>query len=435
MKEYMNLENREYVFKVLDGIANCNFLVDDPGTRQDVIQVFEYSLGYYSAWFDKGPEHSLFRQSWSVGAVLACKCYADDSFVLSATLAKLGEAMELLEKHRDQIGVVPETRAERRLRAKKEEEDDKDKLKAKSEDDGDSEVKSEDDGNMSVKGEMDDEEEDEDDAKGFKKEEEAKGKVKAEDKAAVARSGAVAAKLARQPFVGMGMAAPVVPALLPEPLPSPGPAGSPLPSPCPLGSPSTDEGDDDDLEVLSSASSHVDVGSEDEVLDVGSDVDDEVKEEIELDDCESSDEEEEEEVSSEGEVEEVEGSVFPVPPPGKSLDVIREHFVERCLAALFQQRGPLWARPKIDAFFQDIFYRRSVFTPEQQTQVEAWQARIKTNQRLGERSVGEANNPLEAHRPVVDSRETRNIISADSNTWAAKQTFDSREASAQRVIR
>jgi len=406
MKEYMNLENREFVFKVLDDVANCSFLVDDPDSRQDVIQVFEYLLGYYSAWFEKGLESSLFGKCWSVGAVLACKCYTDDAFVLSSTIAKLAETMELLEKHRDQIGVLPETRAERLLRAKKEEEDDKGKWKAKSEDEGDDGVKSEEDGEGSVKGEL------EDGGTDCKEEqrEEAKGKVKPEEKAP--RSAMT------KPFVGM--AAPVAP------------MASPLPSPCPMGSPSTDDaGDDDDFEVLSSGSSHVDVESEDEVLDVGSDEDDEVKEEIDLDDGESS----AGEASSEGEVEEVEGSIFPVPPPGKSLDILRDHFVERCLAALFHQRGPMWARPKIDAFFQDIFYRRSVFSPAQQTQVEAWQSRIKTNQRLGDRAVGEANNPLEANRPVVDSRETRNIMDSDSNTWAGKQTFDSRESSAQRVIR
>lgn len=105
------------------------------------------------------------------------------------------------------------------------------------------------------------------------------------------------------------------------------------------------------------------------------------------------------------------------------------------MAALFLQRGPMWARPKIDAFFQDIFYRRSVFTQEQQTQLEGWQSRIKTNQRAAERVVGEANNPLEAHRPVIDSREMRTVIDSDSNAWAAKQTFDSRESNAGRVIR
>jgi len=37
----------------------------------------------------------------------------------------------------------------------------------------------------------------------------------------------------------------------------------------------------------------------------------------------------------------------------------------------------LWARPKIDAFFQDLFYRRSVFAAPQRIQIEAWQSRIK----------------------------------------------------------
>merc|ERR1712039_1157790 len=99
----------------------------------------------------------------------------------------------------------------------------------------------------------------------------------------------------------------------------------------------------------------------------------------------------------------------------ESVDLMRTHFVDRCLYALFQRRG--------------------VFTAKQQLQIEGWQSNIKTNQKLGERDVGEANNPLEAHRPVVDSRETLTLFDADSSSWAAKQTFDSREASAGKVIR
>eukprot|EP00439_Symbiodinium_sp_Y106_P030444 s2498_g3.t1 len=53
-----------------------------------------------------------------------------------------------------------------------------------------------------------------------------------------------------------------------------------------------------------------------------------------------------------------------------------------------------------------------------------------------EHKVGEANNILESGRPVVDSREMRQVVDADSNNWAAKQTFDSREKSgARHVIR
>jgi len=117
--------------------------------------------------------------------------------------------------------------------------------------------------------------------------------------------------------------------------------------------------------------------------------------------------------------------------------MVSEHFVFRCLGTLFQNRGPLWARPKIDAFFQDVFYRRSIFNPAQQVQVEAWQSRIKVMQKNGERDVGDANsNPLEAHRPVVDSREWSTDIDGAGSSWAAKQTFDSRDrCGGSRVIR
>jgi len=127
---------------------------------------------------------------------------------------------------------------------------------------------------------------------------------------------------------------------------------------------------------------------------------------------------------------------FKVPSTAAILRWTSENFVDRCLGTLFANRGPLWAQGKIDTFFQDVFYRRSVFKPQLQTQVEAWQARIKVLQKNGGRAVGEANNPLEAHRPVVDSRETRTVIDSDSNAWAAKQTFDSRDkCGGSRVIR
>jgi len=173
-----------------------------------------------------------------------------------------------------------------------------------------------------------------------------------------------------------------------------------------------------------------------ELIGLDSDSDDDVKEELissdesevkveEISDSDSEDE------SSSG-VEECSG--FIAPSMAKSLAQTRAHFVSRCLGTLFQQRNPMWARPKIDAFFQDVFYRRSIFAPDQQTQVEAWQARIKTLQKLGDNKVGEANNPLEANRPVIDSREMRTTFDADSNTWAAKQTFDSRDKNGARAV-
>lgn len=138
---------------------------------------------------------------------------------------------------------------------------------------------------------------------------------------------------------------------------------------------------------------------------------------------------------SSGEVEEIETPAFIVPTVLESVDMMRRHLVDRCLLSLFQHRGPLWARPKIDAFFQDVFYRRGALTPQQQLLVEGWQARIKSNQKVGARAVGETNNPMESQRPVIDSREMRSTFDAAGGDWAAKQTFDSRESCASKVIR
>jgi len=422
IKDYMNADNREYIFKVLHGVANCGFLLSDAGARQDVAAVFEYVLTYFAEWFGRGLETSSFGRSWQVAAVLASQCFTDDAFVLTSTITKLTEALELLEKHKDLIGVIPE----RRSKAKKEEDDKKKEdddeetgkhKRAKSEDRGSVGVKSEDgasddgggsEASFGERVERRTKVETKVEAKGEAKDE-AKDEVKDEAEAAGPR----------------GLAAPVLPAASPAPLPSP------------LASPGDDDDDDDDVDVLSSGSdgadAAVDVASDDDVLDVGSDGSDVKAEGISLGSSEGS--VEEAEVSSEGDVEEVEGSIFATPPPGQSLDLLRQHFVDRCLATLFQRRGPLWARPKIDAFFQELFYRRAVFSKAQQAQVEAWQSLIKTSQKLGARDVGQANNPLEPNRPVVDSREMRTIIDSDSNVWSAKQTFDSRESSAGRVIR
>lgn len=116
-----------------------------------------------------------------------------------------------------------------------------------------------------------------------------------------------------------------------------------------------------------------------------------------------------------------EAAIFEVPTAADSLAQMREHFVAPCLEALFARRVHMWAKGKVDAFFQDVYYKREAFTPEQQTRIEAWQARIKTLQRAQEKVVGEANNPLEAHRPVVDSRAEVTTFDADASAWASKQ--------------
>uniref|UniRef100_A0A7S4SWE9 Uncharacterized protein n=1 Tax=Alexandrium monilatum TaxID=311494 RepID=A0A7S4SWE9_9DINO len=428
MRDYMNPDNRDFILAVLQDVVQSDFLTDNPDSRQDVVEVFEYAMGYFSSWFDGADGQLVLRHCWQVATVLACRCYTDDAFVLSATLAKLNEALALLEKRRDELDREPPPKKERRApaRAVKAEADARaaagagrvhgvskaERLETKAEAKGEvfepAKAKAE-GGDAKAEG----------------------GDAKAEGESAKDEqvfAGAAGAHGAR------GIALPV--ACLPLAAKSPGPSASP-PS------------DDDDLDVHEPDFGEVEsLGSSEDVESLGSSDDDVKEEPIDLgSDSDGVDvKEEEEEISSDdssaveafsgSDVEMEECPAFSVPSVSESLHHLRACFVNRCLSALFQHRGPLWARPKIDAFFQDVFYRRSIFRPEQQMQVEAWQSRIKDLQKNGERAVGEANNPLEAHRPVRDSREERLALDADSNVWAAKQTFDSRDtAGARHVIR
>jgi len=217
------------------------------------------------------------------------------------------------------------------------------------------------------------------------------------------------------------------------------PAG-PMPSPNPLPSPSSGgtvellDSDDDAVKApveIDSAEESIpeeEISSGDCLSDAES-LSSGVIEENEEDDGASSD------LEMMVNAETLDDQVFPMPGVTKSMYRLRDHFTNRCLARLFASRGPMWARSKIDNFFQDLFYRRQVFALDQRTQIEAWQSRIKTMQRFGERNVGEANNPLEAHVPIIDSREDVHVFEADGGAWAGKQTFDSRESASGKVIR
>mmetsp|Transcript_8257 Transcript_8257/g.21999 ORF Transcript_8257/g.21999 Transcript_8257/m.21999 type:complete len:584 (+) Transcript_8257:1-1752(+) len=405
MKEYLNEENREYAFLVLQDATGYDFVAEDLDSRQDVVMVYDYVMTYFKDWFAEADSNRMLGYHWRVATILACRCFTDDAFMLSNTIKSLNEALEFIEEHKDllsenlpppkgQADKLPST--ERGARRKDEGLKDDEELKAE---DG-WKVKAEDEkqfkhengihhkleGGQDAKSEKgtDPKTEDDFDAKS-EEEEDAKPKVESDGKSRTPR-GALA-----QP-VGVDV---------------------------PLGSPDDEE---DDCVALSS-------GDEGCVAEINSDDDGD-------DDMVSVDSEEGmvDDISlssgSQGassDVEEVEQTVFAVPGVSVSLDRVRQAFVYRCLATLFMQRGPTWAKSKIDNFFQDVFYRRGVLTPEQQGQVEAWQSRIKTLQKLGEREVGEANNILESHRPVVDSREMRTVIDSDSNAWASKQTFDSRD--------
>jgi hypothetical protein len=420
MKEYMNQDNREYVFEVLQDIIDLDFLVsDDLDARKVVQSVFEYVLRYYASWFERNEnEQGLFKY-WRIGSVVACQCYTDDAFTLVTVISRLNEALALLEAHKDDLkdsvrfeddyGGDPNTdkvpvakvRKLAKLELTQSPQASPSPLaspcSAKEEEDSD------------VK------EEDSDEEKGevkleASKEEIKEEKVKADPAESVVEGPALPTRRGRAPVV--------------------------QPSPSPLAI------DLDDSEDEGVKKQEIEIDSEDdsvkgEEISLSDDVKDE---EISLSDDSLQDEISLSSGSSDGDgvevmsdVEDVD-DVFPVPPLIESLYKLRVHFVERCLATLFTRRGPLWAKPKIDTFFQDLFYRRSVFAAPQRLQIEAWQSRIKTMQRNGDRDVGEANNPLEAHRPVVDSRETRTIFEGAGGEWAAKQTIDAREVCGGRNV-
>jgi len=408
----MNPDNRGYVFEVLHKVLQKSYLTDDADSRQEVIQVYERVMGYFSDWFEEDESHRFLRLSWRVASVLACQCFTDDAFRLSDTIKHLNEALALLEANKD---VLEE--------ADKEQEamtsgiatppGMMDGFTPPGSPRGDAtppdaggtlpvgspsldEIGGSDDGGlMEYYPDSDDDDEDDEgasqdgDGAGVKEE------VKKEEEKTEIKDESIAADVKKD----------IKTEVKKEGKKRPAPEAIEL---------------DSDVEPKEEV-----IDSEDSVnlVDSAEEDSDAVYESLSSH-CEESDA-----------VEEVDMS-FKVPSNAASLRLIGEFFVSRCLATLFNNRGPLWARPKIDAFFQDVFYRRSIFTPDQQMQVEAWQARIKVMQKNGERIVGEANNPMEAHRPVVDSREMRTSIDSDSNAWAAKQTFDSRDRSGgSKIIR
>jgi len=394
VREYMNQDNRGYIFELLHKLAKAEYVTEDSDSRQHVIQCFEYVMGYFSEWFEKEEEHKMLHQAWRMSCVLSCHCHTDDAFMLSRTITSLNEALTLLETNKEKI------------------------------------------------------------------EEEAK--------------------------LGFGLDAPRVYGQATPPgsplLSDDGnePSGSP-----PVGSPSDGEdGDGDMMEDygdFSASDSEADEGVKENCKDelkvetkmefkeelVKEEVKVEVKKEppnrkaaIEIS-LDSDDDAQENVIDSEDSVHDIDSGAdgqsddvfeelssgsesgvecvdmsFKAPSVPASLRMVSEHFVFRCLGTLFSNRGPMWARPKIDAFFQEVFYRREIFTSDQQTQIEAWQARIKVLQKNPNAIVGEANNPMEAHRPVIDSREMVTSIESASSAWSAKQTIDSRDrCGGSRVIR
>lgn len=400
VKEYMTVANREYVLLVLDNLVNCDHLTTDAVSRPLVIDLFEYMFSSCKLFFDQDLNCRMLGRCWHVSAVLSCQCFTDDAFILSSTIARLSEALDLMLNHQDEIDDVVEVETIKL-----------DKFKFK----------------MASAGRLTSEHVKLD-------------QVKSDSFTGRSVNGCLGGlrTFPSSPF----------PTSPDSPFPaSPFPL-SPFLSPRPSSlhqSFSSDEQEKSEIKSISDTSELEEV-KEDNVKGNNLKKEDVKKEEVQTDLIELGSEEEDvkEEISSDSssdgetssDVEEVEMPTFDVPSHKWSLGRLRIHFVERCLATLFLQRGTAWATHKIDSFFQSVFYKRHVFTQEQQTKIEAWQARIKTLQKVSERVVGAANNPLEPSRPVVDSREMRTMFDADSNAWAAKQTFDSRDKNgARQVIR
>merc|ERR1712187_202083 len=100
----------------MGGVANCEFLLEDVDARLDIVQVFEYTSGYFSKWLEESEQNRMLGHCWDTSAVQACKCYTDDPFVLSSTIAKLNDALKIIEDYKEQL-----VERERAIELKKEE--------------------------------------------------------------------------------------------------------------------------------------------------------------------------------------------------------------------------------------------------------------------------------------------------------------------------
>jgi len=406
VREYMNQDNRGHVFEVLHKLAKADYITEDRDSRQEVIQVFEYVNGYFSAWFEEEEGHQMLSRAWRVACVLACHCKTDDAFILSRTITSLNEMLSLLESNREKLTEEP----------KLEGMDDLPPMGmptpvgSPSFSDGEGENV---DGNKKPEGSPPAGSPSlSDDGEGMM---EFYATPTPSDEEGDDAGDKLEAKLEVKEEVKIEMKVEVKEEIVQEEVKEEKKEIKKMPPKRAAVEISLDSDDDKQENVIDSEDSVHDIDSAEE----GSDA---VYESLSS--------------GSDSEVEYVDAS-FKAPDIVTSLRMISEHFVYRCLATLFEQRGHMWAQSKIDNFFQDVFYRRSIFTPGQVTQVEAWQARIKVLQKGGPREVGDANsNPLESHRPVVDSRETRTSIDCANSAWSAKQTFDVRDkCGGSRVIR
>ncbi|CAK0819261.1 unnamed protein product [Prorocentrum cordatum] len=101
MKEYLNEENREYAFLVLQDATGYDFVAEDLDSRQDVVMVYDYVMTYFKDWFAEADSNRMLGYHWRVATILACRCFTDDAFMLSNTIKSLNEALEFIEEHKD----------------------------------------------------------------------------------------------------------------------------------------------------------------------------------------------------------------------------------------------------------------------------------------------------------------------------------------------
>lgn len=411
IKEYMTRENRQYVFIALSNAIETGHLTHDKDTRNIVVSMYEYVLGYYDYWFTEDCRNSRDRKElqavWKTAAILRVHCYTDDAFILQDTIGKLTEVMKSIEetslaplnedddiKTEDKIGLKEEDASPNFSDAEAEEAIRQSLI-----------------GNEHANGADDDDDDDmaamfggfagDDDpepsppplASPSPEADDVKTKVNGDKvakeepmkKEPVESKEEKAAKKAKKEEVKKEKQAKVIKAEIID--------------------------SDDEIEIKSESDGEQPVKQEEDLISCSSD---------ESEHTLSSDDEE-----SDGGVEFVkmddrEETIFRTPTHVVSYNKLRHHFTE-CLGTLMTIRWNLWARTKIDTFFQEVYYKKDFFSEDQATKIEAWQAKIKAGHQGKEQVLGEANIPLESKNPVVDARSEISLAGHGNSVWANKQ--------------
>ena len=88
----MNQDNRGHVFEVLHKLASAEYLTDNVDSRQQIIQVFEYVMSYFSAWFEEDESHKALGKAWNISCVLEPRAAAHSFGRFFVFVASLGNA-------------------------------------------------------------------------------------------------------------------------------------------------------------------------------------------------------------------------------------------------------------------------------------------------------------------------------------------------------